>query len=91
MVDRTVVVMTQLKDDVVALLNAFQHIGPKAAIESAWTGATEGMILHRDFVLVEELVGKVSPAPLTVVAIAERTVAHGGIADEEENGIVATT
>ena len=90
-VDRTVVVMTQFKDDVVALLNAFQYIGPKAAIESAWTGATEGMILHGDFVLVEELVGKVTPTPLTVVAIAERAVAHGGIADEEENGIVATT
>ena len=49
------------------------------------------MILHRDFVLVEELVGKVSPAPLTVVAIAERTIAHGGIADKEEDWIVATT
>ena len=89
-VDRTIIIMTQLKDYVVALPNAFQHVRPKTAVEGAWTGATEGMILHCDFVLVEELVGKVSPAPLTVVAIAERTVAHGGIADKEEDGIVAT-
>jgi len=34
---------------------------------------------------------KVSPTPLTVVAVAESTVAHGGIADEEQYGTAATS
>ena len=30
-----------------------------------------------------------SPSPLSVIAVAKRAIAHGGIADEKEHGVVA--
>ncbi len=84
-----VVVVADGDDDPVALADALADVGPEAVVESTAAHASEGLVLHRYLVLVEELMLVVAPAPLSVVAVAERTVAHGGVADEEEHGVVA--
>ena len=79
-VEGPVVVVAQLDDDPVAGTDALLHGGPEAAVEGARRGASEGLILHGDSVLVEIFVGKAAPAPLAVVAVAERAGTHRAVA-----------
>ena len=85
----TIVVVTQFDEHVVASLHALEHIGPKLVVERAARRAAEGMVLDGDALFVKILIGKGTPAPLAVVAIALGAGAHRAVADEEENGIVA--
>ena len=86
---RTIVVMTDRDDDPVALLDALAHIRPKTIIEGTAAHATEGLVLYGYLVLIEELMLIVSPTPLTIVAIAEGTIAHGRVAYQEKHRVVA--
>ena len=81
--------MSDGDDYPVALLYALAHIGPKAGVEGAAAHSAESLVFNSDFVLVEELLRIISPSPLSVVAVAQRAVAHGGVSDEEEHGVVA--
>lgn len=65
------------------------HVGPQLIVIGAAAHAAKRLILYGNLVLVPKHVFVVSPSPLSVVAIAECAVAHGGVADEEEHGIVA--
>ena len=87
-VEGPVVVVAQLDDDPVAGTDALLHGGPEAAVEGARRGASECLILHGDPVFVEIFVGKAAPAPLAVVAVAERAGAHRAVAHKEEHGVV---
>ena len=86
-VEGAVVVVPQFDDDVVARPYALLHVGPQAAVEGATAGAAQCLVLHGDLVFVEVFVGIESPAPLAVVAVAQRAGAHGGVADQEEHGV----
>lgn len=85
------VVMTDAHDDPVARLEGLAHGRPEVGIEVAGGHAAEGLVLNRDLTPVEILAGEIAPAPLTIVAITQRAVAHGGVADEEEHRVRALT
>ena len=85
------VVMTDRDDHPVACLQGIPHSWPQVGIEGAGGHASQGLVLHGDASPVEILVEEISPSPLAVVAIAEGAVAHGGVADQEEYGVVALT
>ena len=80
--------MTDGDDDPVARPDGLPDGFPKFGVEGAAAHAAESLVFDRYTVLVEVVVGIVSPSPLSVVAVAERTVAHGGVADKEEHGVV---
>ena len=83
------IVMANAHDHPVARLQSLPHGRPQVSIERSCRHAAEGLILHRDLASVEILVGEESPAPLTIVAVAHRAIAHGRVADEEEYGVRA--
>ena len=64
---------------------------PQFVIECTATHASQGLILDGNLGRVEVFVGIVAPAPLTVVAIAQCTSAHGRVANQKQYGIVAPT
>ena len=86
---RTVIIMTDRDDHPVASLDSLAYIRPETVVESTATHASERLIFYRNLILVKELMFVVAPAPLAVVTIAERTVAHGRVAYQEEYRIVA--
>ena len=87
----SMVVMSYRDDDPVAGLQGLAHGWPEVGIEVAGGHAAQSLVLYGDLPAIEEVAGKVAPAPLAVVAIAHRAVAHGGVADEEEHRVRALT
>ena len=63
---------------------------PQIVIERTAAHAPQGLVFHRNLVLIEILIGKVAPSPLSVVAITQRTVAHGRVSHQEQHGVIAT-
>lgn len=90
-VDGAVVVVTKFEEDIIAFLHRLEDWLPEQCVEGAWRGSTQGVVLDRDFIFIEILVGIESPSPLSVIAIAECACPHGAVAHEEEHGIVALT
>ena len=73
----------------VARFQGFAHVGPQFVVECAAAHASEGLVLDGYLVVVEVFVLKVSPSPLAVAAVAERTVAHGRVAYEKQHRVVS--
>src|SRR5574344_1925971 len=90
-VETSVVVVPELDDDPVARAQTLAHRGPELAVEGAAAGTAEGVVLHGYLVFVAEVVLKIAPAPLAVVAVAFGARTHGGIAHEEEHGVAAAS
>ena len=84
-----VVVMTYGYDYPVALLYSLAHIRPQSIIECSAAHSAESLVFHSYLVHVEEFLCIISPSPLSVVAVAQRSVAHGGIADKEEHRVIS--
>ena len=78
-------------DDPVAWFQRLAHSGPQVGIEGARGHAAQRLVLDGDLRLIEILVGEIAPAPLSVIAVAQRAVAHRGVADEEEHGVHVAT
>ena len=70
-------------DDPVAWFQGLTDGRPKVGIEVTGGHAPQCLILNRDPATIEILAGKIAPTPLAIGAITHRTVAHGGVADEE--------
>ena len=68
--------MSEFENDVVAFLHTLQHVGPKHAVECARTCSAKRMILNSYLAVIVEVASVISPSPLTVVAVAERTATH---------------
>ena len=83
--------MPQFDDDPVTPTDAFQHIRPQPVVECPAAGTAQGMVFHRYLVLVEIFVFKISPSPLTVVAVAQRPGTHRRVAYQEQHGVVSPT
>ena len=65
----------------VALTYSLAHIRPKTGVEGAAAHTTESLVFNSDLVLVEKILRIIAPSPLSVVAIAQRTITHGGVAN----------
>ena len=85
----TIVVMTDGDNHPVASLDALAHIRPQTVVEGTAAHAAQSLVLYGNLVGIKELVLVVAPAPLTVVAVAQGTIAHGRVTNEEEHRIVA--
>ena len=83
------VIVAQLQDDPVAGPDGAQHREQPVLEPAAGALAAESVVLDRDAVRVEVILDEVAPAPLAVVAVAGHFGAHGGVADQEEDGVVA--
>ena len=84
-----VVVMADGDDDPVARLQGVAHCRPQVGVERAGRHTAKGLVLYRYPFGIEILVGIVAPAPLSVGAVATGTVAHRGVAHEEEHGVLS--
>ena len=76
-------------DHPVASLNALSHIRPKTVVEGTAAHTSERLVFYRNLVGIEELVLVVSPAPLAVVTITQRAIAHRRVTYQEEYRIIA--
>ena len=85
----TIVIVADGDDDPVARADGIADGRPQAFVECAAAHAPKCLIFHGDAVGVEVGLEERSPSPLSVVAVAESAVAHGGIAHKEKHGIVA--
>ena len=91
LVVRTVVVMTDTHNHPVARLQSLTNLRPQVTVERTARRTAQSLILHRDPLLVEEVLSKIAPAPLAVVTVAQRTVAHRTVTNQEKHRIAALT
>ena len=84
-VERAVVIMTELHHHEVALPDHRKYPPPLACIIGAAARAADGAVDHVEFFLVKMAANIITPTPLAAGTVAA-TVAHGGIADEKKRG-----
>ena len=82
-VHRTAVVMAELHDDEVARLQFLHHLGPQGLVGVVRPAAraAQRMVFDVQFLGIEIQSDGVTPAPLSVGAVAA-SVPHGRVADE---------
>ena len=88
---RTVVIVTDGDDNPVAGPQRLTDSRPELIVERTTRHAAKRLVLHCDLIRIPVEMLIIAPSPLTVIAIAERTVAHRGVADKEQHGVVAVT
>ena len=91
LVKGTAVIVSDRDNHPVAWFQGLTDGRPELGVEGTGAHAAQCLVLHADAVGVEILMGEVTPSPLSVVAVAQCTIAHGGVADEEEHGIIAAS
>ena len=87
----TIIVVSNGYYHPVALPQGFSDHRPQLVIESTCTHTAKGLVLDAYLVGIEILAGKETPTPLTVGAITLGTIAHGGVTNKEQHGIVTLT
>ena len=85
------IVMSDGDNNPVARFQGLTDGRPQVSIEITGRHATQCLVLNRNPTTVEILAGEVAPTPLPIGAITHRTIAHGGVADEEEHGVLPLT
>ena len=73
----------------VALPQSLSDHRPQLGVEGAGAHAAKRLVLDAYLVGIEIFAGEETPSPLSVGAVALGAVAHGGVADEEQHGVVA--
>ena len=77
LINRPVVVMSQLENHIVSRPHAIQHRFPQLVVERARACASQRVVLNSYLRRVEKEMLEISPSPLAVVAISQRSVSHG--------------
>ena len=83
-----VVVMPDAHNHPVARFQRLANLRPKITVESTARGSSKSLVLNGYLRRVKEVLGEISPSPLAVVAVAQRSVAHRAVTDKEQNGMV---
>ena len=81
--------MTYRHHHPVARLQGLADGWPEVSIKGTRRHATQGLILYSNLLCIEVLGEVVAPAPLAVVAVAQRAVAHGAVAYQKQHGAIA--
>ena len=82
------VVMTNRNKHPVAWLQRLANGWPEVGIERSRGHSAQSLVLHRNLVRIEVFREEIAPTPLSVVSVAQRSVAHCAIADEKHHGVL---
>ena len=85
----SVVVMTNGDNHPVAFSNGLFDGLPQLIIKGTTAHAPQRLVLNGDLCWIEIRVGIITPAPLAVIAITQRTCTHRGVANQKQYGMTA--